>query len=162
MGIIIFHFCRTIYKLFLFHDVKWFQWPEVPQENISLKYFLLDAMKWRLFSVCQDVTANIFILVPFSFFQILSYYLYRGLFPHSSLFIISLGPCAVGHFSRMSHYPPEPSRPLNPSHPCWSLLLQPQSQQTKPTMNSPTPCCLMGPFMVLGQQSTLDIFYLPL
>jgi len=40
-------------------------------KKISLKYFILDA-------IGQKVTTNIFILIPFSFFQILSYYFYSG------------------------------------------------------------------------------------
>lgn len=79
-----------------FNDPKYYS-------KISLKYFILsDNMKWRLFSISQAIAIKTFILFPFSFFQILSYYLYSILFFTFSSLKISLAPSAIGHFLGMS------------------------------------------------------------
>lgn len=100
--------------------------------KISLKYFVLEAMTWRLLSIGQEVTTNIFLLVPFSFFQILSYYLYGGV-PYSHLIIYNRS-CSlchrtllqdvtilITHLSLLAVWIPRPP---------WSPLFQPWFQQT--------------------------------
>ena len=121
-------------------------------KKFLLKYLVLNTLKWRLFSISWPTTR---VLPSLPFFQILSYCFYSAVFfTLFSLFKIPFTYSAFcrGHFSRMSQF----SLPTWASPPSESSTLSDlYSSNPSPTNQSDhelTPCCLMSPPLVLGQQ----------